>query len=95
MSALQTNLQVRDGQMTVKRTQDCTPIVEHTKALHNEGIHGSNDMKHAASIPFIFIEDYCNRHNILFSEFMGNKDHMRALVNDPALAHFRVWKGRI
>lgn len=95
MNDLSTAIAVSDGVMTVKRTQDCTPIAEHTKALHNAGLHGSGEMRHAASIPFIFIEDYCNRVGITFHECMANKEHMRRIVNDPALAHFRVWKGQI
>ncbi len=90
-----TSIEVRDGQMTIKSTQDCTPIAEYTKARHNEGHHGSSELRHAAKIPRIFVEDYCNRNNILFSEFMHNKDHIKRLVNDPAISHFRIWKGRI
>lgn len=93
--SVSTRFHLEDGKMVTQRTQDCVPIAEHTKALHNEGLHGSSDMKHAASIPMVFIEDYCNRNNLLFSEFIQNKEHMRRLVNDPALAHFRVWRGRI
>lgn len=95
MTAIKTSIDVRDGQMIVKSTQDCTPIAEYAKALHNEGHHGSGDMRHAAKIPRILVEDYCNRNNLQFSEFMQNKDHIKRLVNDPALAHFRIWKGRV
>jgi hypothetical protein len=97
MSALdlQTSITVNDGVMTVKRTQDCTPIADYTKAQHNAGNFGTKDMKHAASIPFVFIEDYCTKNNITFGECMRNKEHMRRIVNDPALAHFRIWKGRV
>lgn len=85
-----------DGeQMVTQRTQDCTPIAEHAQALHNEGLHGSSDFKHAAKIPLVFVEDYCNRNNLQLSEFMQNKEHIRRVVNDPALAHFRIWKGKL
>lgn len=92
---LETRFHFEDGKMVTQRTQDCTPIAEHAKALHNEGHHGSDDFKHAAKIPFLFIEDYCNRNNLLFSEFMNNKEHMKRLLNDPAIEHFRIWKGRV
>lgn len=92
---LATGIQAEDGRLIVRRTQDCTPIAEQTKALHNEGHHGSSDFKHAGRIPFIFFEDYCNKHGLLFSEVMNNKEHLKRILNDPALAHFRVWKGRV
>jgi hypothetical protein len=90
-----TRFHFEDGKMVTQRTQDCTPIAERAKALHNEGIHGSSDMKHAASIPMVIVESYCNLHNIEFSEFMQNKEHIKRLCNDPNFSHFRVWPGRL
>ena len=84
-----------DGKMITQRTQDCTPIAERAKALHNEGLHGSSDFKHAASIPAVIVESYCNQHNIDFAEFMGNKEHIKRLCNDPTFSQFRVWPGRL
>jgi hypothetical protein len=92
---LATGIQADEGRLIVRRTQDCTPIAEQTKALHNEGHHGSSDFKHAGRIPFIFFEDYCNKNNLQFSEVMNNKEHLKRILNDPALEHFRVWKGRV
>lgn len=92
---LATRFHLEEGKLVTQRTQDCAPLAERAKALHNEGLHGSSEMRHAASIPLVFVEDYCNRNGILFSEFMSNKEHIKRLVNDPALAHFRIWKGRI
>ena len=95
MIDLDTKFHFHDGKMTVQRTQDCTPIAERMKALHNGGHHGSAEMKHAASIPFVIIEDYCNKHAITFHECMSNKEHMRRMLNDPDLSAFRVWKGKV
>jgi hypothetical protein len=95
MIDLDTKFHFHDGNMTVQRTQDCTPIAERMKALHNGGHHGSSEMKHAASIPFVIIEDYCNKNNITFHECMSNKEHMRRMLNDPDLSAFRVWKGKV
>lgn len=81
--------------MAIERIQDCTPIVDHAKALHNEGLHGSNEMRHAARIPYVIIERYCNETGITFEEWMQNPEHMRAMLNDPALAAFRVWGGKV
>lgn len=95
MSEMQTKVHVHDGKVTFESIQDCTPIAEQTMRLHNEGAVGSSEMKHAARIPHIIVEQYCHRNNILFSEFMGNKDHIKAVLNDPSLSAFRVWKGRV
>ena len=92
---LGTKFHFHDGNMTVQRTQDCTAIAEHAKALSNEGRTGTADMKLAAKIPYVMIEDYCNRNGILFSEFMQNREHIRRVLADPALAHFRIWKGKV
>lgn len=90
-----TSITLEDGAMIVGRSQDCTPIAEYAKARQNEGHHGSKDMRLAASIPFVMVEKYCNDTGIEFSEFMGNQEHIRRVCNDPAMAHFRIWPGRI
>ena len=92
---LKTSMHLHDGTMTVSRTQDCTPIAEHAKALSNAGMTGSSEMRHAASIPFVMVEKYMNDNNITFHEWSANKDHIRRMLQDPALAHFRIWKGAI
>jgi hypothetical protein len=92
---LQTKLHADGDQMVVENVQDCTPIVELAQALHKEGRHGSNEFRHAAKIPDVVIQIYLNKHNIEFSEFMQNKAHIRAMLNDPDLRNFRIWPGRV
>ena len=92
---MQTRIHVKDGDVTFESIQDCTPMLERCVALHNEGLHGSSEFRHAASLPNVLVERYCNDHNIEFSEFIGNKAHVRAMLNDPSLSGFRVWKGRV
>ena len=70
-------------------------IAEEAKALHNAGYTGSKDMKHAARVDPVMIEAYCNRLGITFAEFSGSQEHMSRFLQDPALDHFRIWKGRI
>lgn len=90
-----TKFHMHDGAMTVQRTQDCTPIAEFAKGLQNAGMHGSSEMKHAARIPYVIIEKYCNDNGILFSEFMQNKEHIKRVLNDHSLAAFRIWPGKV
>ena len=90
---MDTRLIVKDGDLTVSQTQDCTPIAEWAKARQNEGFTGSSDMKLAARIPMVFIEKYLNEHNISFREFAIDPAHKMRMLSDPILAHFRVWAG--
>lgn len=84
-----------DLQFQIQRTQDVEPIIELAKHLHNTGQHGSSDMKHAAEIPMVLVEAYLTQNGITFHEFANNQDHVKRLLADPAIEHFRVWKGRI
>lgn len=84
-----------DGSLTSGTIQDCTPILERTQALAKEGYHGSSEMKHAASIPFVIVEKYCNENGVEFSEFMNSQEHKKRLLNDPANSLFRIWQGRV
>lgn len=88
-------LTAQDGAIITGIKQDCSPIVEHTKALHNIGDGNGKELKFAASIPLLFVEKYLADNGITMHEFSGNAEHKRRLLNDPALAHFRVWKGRV
>lgn len=95
MDGMQTKLHIHDGNATFQSVQDCTPILEHTTRLHNEGHHGGKEMKHAARIPQVLIEQYLTQHNILFSEFCSNQEHIKRMLNDPALSGFRIWPGKV
>lgn len=92
---VQTLMHEEDGKTVFERVQDCQSIVETTKALHKEGLHGSSEMKHAASIPFVIVERYCNDNGISFQDFCNGQEHIKRILNDPSLSHFRIWKGRV
>lgn len=93
--AVGTRIHVQGDMTTFERIQDCTPVMESAKALHNAGQHGSSEMRHAARLPMVIIEKYCNEHGITFHEFMNNDEHIRRMVNDPNNSMFRVWPGRV
>lgn len=84
-----------DGSLTTGTIQDCTAILENTKAMHNSGFTGTSDMKLAASIPFVVIEKYLNANNVSYQDFMNSQEHKKRLLNDPANSYFRVWKGQV
>ena len=83
------------GSMTFETVQDCTAISEHCKEQRAIGNVGSGDLKHAAKIPEVIVQAYCNLKGITFREFIINKVHVRALLNDPAYADFRIWEGKV
>lgn len=87
-----TRMHFADGLMVVERVQDCTPIVEHCRALATE-TEQRGEMRLAARLPDVVVERYCNDNGITFGEFVGNPEHVRRVCNDPALVAFRVWPG--
>jgi hypothetical protein len=96
MDALGTKFHFHDGNMTVQRTQDCTPILDLCKEQQATGNVGSSEMKLAARIPNVVIENYCNVNGVSFQEVMAPKSpHIKRMLNDPDLAGFRVWRGRV
>ena len=95
MQEMQTRVHAHEGKLTFESVQDCTPILEHATQMHNAGAIGGAEMRHAARIPQVVVERYCHQNNILFSEFMANKDHVNRMLNDPSLAGFRIWKGKV
>lgn len=89
-----TNLHFADGRMVVERVQDCTALAEHCAKLRHE-TEQRGEMRLAARLPEVVVERYCNDNGITFGEFIGSPEHLRRVCNDPALAAFRVWSGRI
>ena len=95
MSDLRTVVKLEGDTLITGSVQDCTPFLENATQRRNEGIHGSGDMRHAASFPPVIVERYCNESGIEFSEFMSNPVHVKRMLGDPALSGFRVWTGRV
>ena len=92
---VETHMALQDGALVTGTVQDCTPILEDAKARHNVGFHGTSELKHAARLPVVVIEQYCNTQGVEFSEFMQNPVHMKRVLNDPALKSFRIWPGAV
>jgi len=96
LSGIQTRfLEGADHTYQIQRSQDVNPIIDFAKGMQAIGATGSKDMKHAAEIPMVVVENYMTRLGINFEEFCANQEHGKALLNDPALADFRIWSGRV
>lgn len=93
--AVSTRLIIEGNQMHTIRTQDCTPIAERAYAMHKEGMHGSKEMKLAASIPMVILERYMNENGVSFGECLGDPVHARRILNNPDNKMFRIWPGAI
>ena len=81
--------------LTLNRLQDVEPILNRVAAMRSVGDVGTSEMKIAGIVPNVFIEDYCTRAGISVHDFMVNDEHCRRFLNDPALAAFRVWQGKV
>lgn len=90
---LETRIFSQDDRLVIGRSQDCTPILEDAKRRHNDGAHGTSDVKHAARLPNVIVEKYCNEQGISFQEFMADPVHIKRLVQHPDNSMFRIWKG--
>ena len=84
-----------DGNLHTGTEQDATPYLERAKAMSNEGMFGSSDLRLAASVPFAVVEKYCNDKGITFREFSQNEFHKVAFLNNPDYSSLRIWKGRV
>lgn len=97
MSEVHTRLDVTDDDtLVIQRSQDVDPILRATRELakDNNGKSQSGEMYHAARLPMVLVENYCNQKGITFREFMANPTHVKTMLNDPALSKFRIWNGR-
>lgn len=95
MDLITTGLRQEGDDLIERRSQDVAPILDHVTRLRNAREFGSSEMKHAAKIPKAVIENYIARTGITFHEFMVDDKHIKAMLNDPELSGFRIWKGRV
>lgn len=70
-------------------------VLDHCAALRDHGITGTDEVRHLATIPAELVEKYINDAGITFREFMTNPEHQTRMLNDPALAGFRIHQGRV
>jgi hypothetical protein len=95
MLDLSTSYHAQGDELIINRSQDCTPVAEFAKAQHNAGFHGSSEVKHAASIPMVIVEKYCNDNQVSFADFMDDPAHIKRVVEHPDNSLFRIWPGKL
>lgn len=74
---------------------DLDAVAKHCADMRAIGATGTKDWKVAASVPGFFVQKYINDNGITFREFMRDEAHINRFLADPALAHFRIWQGRV
>ena len=79
----------------VDHTEWFPGLLDTVKHLHNTGQHGPLDMRVLMHIPGVLIEDWCNKQRVSFDQFTRDEELRRRFLNDPALADFRIYKGRV
>lgn len=92
---VQTWVTEEDGKTVFKRSQDCTPIIEHCADMRAAGNVGSSEMRWAGKIPKEQVEQYMVKWGIDFHEFCGNPIHVQRYLNDPDHKLLRIWEGRL
>lgn len=93
---VQTAYGYEDDKLVIQRGQaGIADHIDYCKARANEGFHGLSDFKLKASLPAVVVEHYLNVNRITLREFFSNKEHIKRMVNDPALADFRIAPGRM
>lgn len=79
---------------TIETEQDCAPILDHNKALKNEGVNKKSDMWHAASIPMTVQMEWLTKHGV----DLHNRDHwdgVKRLLNSSDYSHLRTGHFRL
>ena len=79
----------------VHHTEWFPGLLDTVKHLHNTGQWGPLDMRVLMHIPGVVIEAWCNQQRIAFDDFTRDEAIRRRFLNDPDLAAFRVYKGRV
>lgn len=96
MTDIRTTKMTIDGATVIEqRTQDVEPYLQHVADLRSAGLTGGSEMRHAAKIPHVVVEKYLADTGITLHEFMVNPVHVKKMLNDPALAAFRIWNGKV
>lgn len=85
----------RQAHIHEARMDDLKAVAEHCGQLRSAGETGASDMKLAARVPAFFVQKYINDNGITFAEFMRDNKHVDRFLADPALSHFRIWRGKI
>lgn len=96
MSELKTvNVVHQDGVIYHQEAQDVEPILNHVKYLRDSGQVGSNEMRHAAKVPWAVSEAWRIARGISFHEMMANPAIAAWFLNSEEVRPYRIWQGKV
>lgn len=77
--------------MLIKTAQDCAPVIAENKMLAEDGGGQTADksMTLVARFPMIFAD------KAMREGWFNDENKWRDMCNDPDMAAFRVWRGRV
>lgn len=87
-----------EDRTTIRRVQDCEPIVDHNKRLQslNDGYNPDRSLKRIASIPLVVAEKWMNEDGINWMALPKHekRKYLARKLNDPQWRHLRTSAGR-
>lgn len=78
---------MKPNDLIIETTQDFNPVLESVKLERDKPV--GKEWRLAAQFPMLFY------HNAVKEGWLHDKAKWRKLLDDPDLAGFRVWNGRI
>lgn len=95
---MQRELIEQDG-LLVDITRETLPnlhaVADHCQRLRSAGLTGEKNIRTLGIVPAFLVEKWINDRGIAFTEFMRNPEIQTQMLNDPALAAFRVHEGAV
>ena len=101
VSTIACHIQVADGKVTVKRSQDVNPILQKNKRLYNlnDGYSQTKDIKRVASIPTMVLELWAREYNGTNNWWQIPKVErtkiLKLKLNSSEYRYFRTASGRM
>ncbi|TEA78643.1 hypothetical protein [Allopusillimonas ginsengisoli] len=91
-----TKFHADDGKFHIQTIADVEPVLEHAKALSNEGLdRNAIGDRHLARIPIVVLNAWAAKRGVTFDAVMQDVTLLREFLSDPDHSHFRVYKGAI
>jgi len=85
-----------DGTLYEEVKQDVGPSLRNVKTLRQ--LHGGRvhpDAYLAMELPHAVFQAWLRKRGVTLAQFQRDNKLRKELINDPDLAAFRVWKGRV
>lgn len=84
------------GKFHIQTVADVEPVIEHAKALHNEGKHTNpGGDHHLARIPIVVLNAWAIARGVTYDAVMQDVRLLEEFMRDPANSDFRVSKEAI